>query len=112
MGDKEIIREFVQLLIECDDGTQWADITAECDESELGLDRPQVIVEPSVRDSIKKYFRAMGLTTKSSKSRKRAALGAQQSPQNTRKKNLWRHDISNNEKDLLPMKSPKKKKKH
>lgn len=71
----------------------WSDITAAGDENDLELDRPQVIVEPDVRDAVKMYFRAMELTKVSDNPNKRATFGLPGSAQDTGKSNLWRDDV-------------------
>ena len=44
-----------------DHGSEPNDLELE-GESDLMLDKPGMIVEPDVRDKVKKYFRSMGLT--------------------------------------------------
>ena len=104
--NKELLREFVTLLIET--GHMWSDLNAKGEEDDLELDEPQLIVEPEVRDAIKSYFRAMGLTKASPRPNKRASFGRSGCMQDSGKSNLWR-DNDNTPPVPIVKKLPRKK---
>jgi hypothetical protein len=57
---------------------------------DLGLNDPQVMVEPDVKQKIKRYFVKMGLVQDDSKTMKRAQRGTVQDPS---RKTMWRDVI-------------------
>lgn len=82
--EEEIVCRVLERLVE----RYWSDPdrTPQTDE-ELGLNDPQVIVEPDVKEKIKDYFHSMSLSKKGGKKSRRAKEG---SVEDTTKSKLWR----------------------